>query len=134
MTTSNASWNSHIWSCRRLKLQGVALIHYACRDCGRNFVDNGVLNVRYAVHVGVTRFNRLSDQSTDRWLSAACPGERLKSDQAELATRHPSETQAHPIKRRVTHVRTGLAQAALRTSGILPLTMVLLAAWGATGA
>jgi hypothetical protein len=133
MTTTNASWSSHIWNCRRLKFQGVPLVHYACRDCGRNFVDDLLLNVRYAVHVGVMRFDRLADETTERWLSADCPGERLKSDRADLVTRHPSEAKPHPIKRRVARIRTGLAQAALRSSGILPSAMVLLAAFGATG-
>jgi len=133
MTTPNASWNSHIWNCRRLKFQGVPLVHHACSDCGRNFVDDLLLNVRYAVHVGVWRFIRLADEATERWISTDCPGERLKSDRADRATRHPSEAQPQRIKRRVARIRTGLAQAAIRSSGILPSAMVLLAAFGATG-
>ena len=44
--------------------------------------------MRYAVHVGAMRFNRLSDETTTQWLFDGCPGERLKYDEVSLETRY----------------------------------------------
>ena len=38
---------------------------------------------RYAVHVLVFKFQRLSDAVTARWLSEKCPAERLMADEAD---------------------------------------------------
>ena len=83
-----SAWDSHEWKTRSLKLGGVPLTQHICAKCGRNFVDEAATGVRYAVHVGAMRFNRLSDETTAQWLFDDCPGERLKDDEVSLETRY----------------------------------------------
>jgi hypothetical protein len=93
MATKISAWISHDWVTRDLELEpGVQLVQHICRACSRNFVDELGSNRRYAVHVGATHFDRLSDETTASWLAAPCPGERLKSDAADLETRFHART------------------------------------------
>jgi hypothetical protein len=81
-------WESHAWIARQLEFEpGAPLIQHICANCGRNFVEEIQTGGLYAVHVGVIRFNRLSDKTTARWLAAPCPGRRLETDKADLETR-----------------------------------------------
>jgi hypothetical protein len=81
-------WNSHIWNDRQLEIEpGHPLIQHSCRPCGRNFVEERMADIRYAVHVGVARFDRLSDETTEHWLTEVCPSEYLVSDDADRKTR-----------------------------------------------
>jgi hypothetical protein len=99
------AWNSHAWSTRRLELSSeFPLLQQMCRKCDRNFIDELESGARYAVHVGVTRFARLSEEVTARWLADPCPGEPLKSDDADLKTRSsasaPDYLSAWRVRRR----------------------------------
>jgi hypothetical protein len=87
MAANTAIWESHDWASRELALDlGAPLVQHTCRRCGRNFVDELRTGKHYAVYVGAVNFDRLSDEVTLRWLSDQCPGERLESDKADLAT------------------------------------------------
>jgi hypothetical protein len=57
---------------------GAPLIQQICANRGRNFVEEIRTGDRYAVQVGVIRFNRLSEETTARWLADSCPGRRLE--------------------------------------------------------
>ena len=82
------AWTSHAWIARQLEfVPGAPLIQHICANCGRNFVEEIQTGDRYAVHVSVIRFNRLSEETTARWLADSCPGRRLESDKADLETR-----------------------------------------------
>ena len=85
----NAAWESHSWMiCRTLELDPeITLIQHTCRACGRNFVDEMRSGNLYAVHLGAARFNRLSDETTNRWLAEPCPGKRIESDAVDLKSR-----------------------------------------------
>jgi len=43
--------------------------------------------LRYAVHIGLQTFERLSDEVTIRWLATSCPDKRLDADYQDLVTR-----------------------------------------------
>ena len=74
--------------CRTLELDPeITLIQHSCRSCGRNFVDEMRRGNLYAVHLGAARFNRLSDETTNRWLAEPCPGKPLPSDATDLKSR-----------------------------------------------
>jgi hypothetical protein len=86
--TDFSNWNTHHWNNSRVEVvPGQPLIQQVCRECGRGFVDEFSTDKRYAVHVSVFVFHRLSDKVTSRWLSEKCPGERLKGDEADRQTR-----------------------------------------------
>jgi hypothetical protein len=89
MESTIAGWDTHHhWMIRDLELDpGVLLMLHQCRRCGRNFVMEPQTGDQYAVHVGAIRFNRLSEETTSRWVAASCPGERLESDEVDLKTR-----------------------------------------------
>lgn len=88
MAANIAVWDSHAWFIRELELEpGAPLMHHVCRDCGRNFVVEFRTGELYAVHVGALRFDRLSADTTARWLADFCLGQWLISDQADLTTR-----------------------------------------------
>ncbi len=88
METNFSSWNTHVWTTHRLELvPGEPLIQQGCHACGRDFVDECSMGERYAVHVSVFKFHRLSDEVTSRWLSEKCPGEPLMADEADRKTR-----------------------------------------------
>ena len=88
METNFSFWNTHDWVSRSLELvPGHRLIQYGCRECGRTFVDEYSTGERYAVHVSVFIFHRLSDDVTARWLSEACPFNRQMADDADCETR-----------------------------------------------
>jgi hypothetical protein len=88
MEANIAVWNSHVWNDRQIEIEpGFPLIQHTCRPCGRNFVDERFTDARYAVHVGVARFDRLSDATTAHWLADICPGEHLIADDLDLKTR-----------------------------------------------
>jgi len=88
MTAPISAWKSHAWIARQLEfVPGAPLIQHICANCGRNFVEEIRTGNQYAVHVGVIRFNRLSEETTARWLADSCPGRRLESDKADLETR-----------------------------------------------
>jgi hypothetical protein len=74
-----SAWKSHAWIARQLEfVPGAPLIQQICANRGRNFVEEIRTGDRYAVQVGVIRFNRLSEESTARWLADSCPGRRLE--------------------------------------------------------
>ena len=82
------AWKSHAWIARQLELEpGAPLVQHICANCGRNFVEEIKTGKLYAVHVGAIRFDRLSAETTARWLATPCPGRRLESDKADLETR-----------------------------------------------
>jgi hypothetical protein len=77
MAANDPTWNSHEWETRSVESESrVPAIHYTCRNCTRQFLGEEPTGARYAVHVGITQFDRLSDDVTGRWLSEGCPGER----------------------------------------------------------
>jgi len=81
-------WTTHCWIGRRLVLApGQPLIQRVCNDCARAFVDECSTGERYAVHVSIFKFHRLSDEVTSRWLSEQCPAQRLARDEADRQTR-----------------------------------------------
>lgn len=93
MKTNLTLWNTHDWSSRRLKrVTGEMLIQQDCRECGRAFVDECSTGERYAVHVSIFKFYRLSDEVTSRWLSDECPAERRLADHADRQTRYLGES------------------------------------------
>jgi hypothetical protein len=88
METNFSSWNTHVWTTRRLELApGQPLTQQVCRECGRAFVDECSTGKRYAVHVSIFKFHRLCDEVTSRWLAEKCPAERLMADEADRKTR-----------------------------------------------
>jgi len=97
MTAPISAWKSHAWIARQLEfVPGAPLIQHICANCGRNFVEEIRTGNQYAVHVGVIRFNRLSEETTARWLADSCPGRRLESDKADLETRFFSQPRPRP--------------------------------------
>jgi hypothetical protein len=99
MEANVAVWNSHVWNDRLIEIEpGLPLIQHACRPCGRNFVDERLTDNRYAVHVGVARFDRLSDETTAHWLTDVCPGECLLSDNTDRKTRFLALGAIAPVK------------------------------------
>jgi hypothetical protein len=88
METKLSSWNTHDWDSRSLELvPGHLLVQRGCRECGRAFVDECSTGERYAVHVSVFTFHRLSNEVTARWLSEVCPAKRRMADEADRQTR-----------------------------------------------
>lgn len=86
--STHESWNTHDWISRPLKLvPNEPLIQQGCRECDRAFVDECLTGDRYAVHVSVFKFHRLSDEVTSRWLSEKCPAQRTLADEADRQTR-----------------------------------------------
>ena len=91
MAPNDPTWNSHEWETRSVELEScVPAIQYTCKNCSRQFLEDVPTGLRYAVHVGIVQFDRLSDEVTKRWLSAVCPGERLEGDFADAKTRYSS--------------------------------------------
>jgi hypothetical protein len=83
-------WNSHDWSPsggRVLEIRGRDLRHHSCAACGRDFIEELDSGFRYAVHVGITGFDRLSDEVNFRWMTSKCPGQQLASDQGDRQRR-----------------------------------------------
>ena len=78
------AWNSHRWL---TLIPGVSPIQHICRHCGRKFVDDAHTGERYAIDGGVIHFDRLSDETTARWLADFCPGKPFQSDEEDLKTR-----------------------------------------------
>lgn len=90
MDSNFSLWTTHCWIGRRLELVlGQPLDNWVCHECARAFVDECSTGERYAVHVAIFGFNRLSDEVTSRWLSEKCPAEWLKADEADRQTRFP---------------------------------------------
>ena len=88
METNLSPRDTHDWSISRLELvTSQPIIHQVCRECRRGFVEEFSTGERYAVHISIFRFYRLSDEVTARWLSEKCPGELLKKDDADRDTR-----------------------------------------------
>jgi hypothetical protein len=71
-------------------IPGIPPVRHACRNCGRKFVDDERTGERYAISGGMTRFDRLSNETTARWLAGFCPGRPLPSDEDDLKTRFGS--------------------------------------------
>ena len=74
-------WSSHYWQTREIE-KGVyeGVIHHHCSRCLRDFVDEPVTGERYAVYVGVFRFEKLPELTTARWLRELCPGAPMIED------------------------------------------------------
>ena len=114
METNLSSWNTHELTSNRLELvPGHPLIQQGCRKCGRAFVDDCSTGERYAAHVLVFTLHRLSAQVTSRWLSEKCPGECLKTDEADRETRFLSGG----LYRSAVHERANQG----RDSGLAPI-------------
>jgi hypothetical protein len=100
METNFSAWNTHDWTSRSLELvPGHRLIQYGCRECGRTFVDEYSTGERYAVHVSVFIFHRLSDEVTARWLSEACAFNSQMVDEADCETRFFGRRRSAPAER-----------------------------------
>jgi hypothetical protein len=88
MSADIGAWNSHGWDIRRLEAApGVDVTEYTCVSCARHFLEEEGTHARYAVHVGIRQFHRLSDEVTEHWLAEKCPGKRLESDFTAIQTR-----------------------------------------------
>jgi hypothetical protein len=88
MERNFSPWNTHDWISRRIELvAGHPLIQQSCRECGRAFVEERSTGERYAVHVSIFIFHRLSDEVTAQWLAENCPAHRLIADEADRETR-----------------------------------------------
>ena len=88
MESNFSYWTTHCWIGRRLELvPGQPLIQWVCNDCARAFVDECSTTERYAVHVSIFKFHRLSDEVTSRWLSENCPAQRPIEDDADRRSR-----------------------------------------------
>ena len=73
---------------RRVKLSpNQHLIQHVCRERCRGFVYEYSTGARYAVHVSIFNFHRLSDDVSSKWLSEVCPGKRLSADEADRQAR-----------------------------------------------
>jgi hypothetical protein len=90
---ASCAWNFHRWrnrSGRQVRREpGKPLLHRVCVACGRDFVDDLSSTERFAV-VSLFQFDRLADETTERWLSERCPGRRLPGDNADRETRYGS--------------------------------------------
>jgi hypothetical protein len=75
---------SHIWLLadgRKLEFEpGKPLVHRLCTTCQRNFVYDVAAKEWYAAYPRMFDFDRL-DAVSQRWLSEACPGRYLPSDE-----------------------------------------------------
>ena len=59
---------------------GHRVLHVFCKRCRRDFVIDLSTHERYAVHVSLSRFNRLEADVNERWLREPCPGEATERD------------------------------------------------------
>jgi hypothetical protein len=90
------SWDSHLWTSREVNLPGgVRATQFTCNRCARHFIEEPT-GVRYAVHVGMLNFDRLSDEVTSRWLYGQCADRPLDTDLADLQTRAEQSTRKSP--------------------------------------
>ena len=88
MAANVSAWNSHNWDMREVEVApGLPAIQRTCENCSRHFINEKANNARYAVHVGIRGFDRLSDEVTERWLAQPCPGNRPDRDYADFETR-----------------------------------------------
>jgi hypothetical protein len=88
MVPKLSAWESHAWSTRACEFEsGIFVWQHTCCNCGRQFIEEPRARSLYAVHMNAGHFDRLSDETTDRWLRAFCAGERDKGDQADRETR-----------------------------------------------
>ena len=75
---------THTWLLadgRKLEIEsGKPLVHRMCTTCGRNFVYDVAAKEWYAAFPRMFDFDRLVAVSL-RWLSEACPGRYLGSDE-----------------------------------------------------
>ena len=78
------SWSTHSWPQEAAHLverePGHRVLHVFCKRCRRDFVIDLASHERYAVHVSLSRFNRLEADANERWLQEPCPGEPLERD------------------------------------------------------
>jgi len=84
------TWNTHLWLAapRSIVIESdQTVIQHHCARCGRDFVTNTSSDSRIAVFVSAISFHQLSDAVTTRWLSDACPGRRLSSDEEDRSKR-----------------------------------------------
>jgi len=79
MPKETAAWNSHGWV---TLVPGIRPLQHLWK-----FVDDAHTGERYAVNGGVIHFDKLSDETTARWLADSCPGKPLQSDEEDLKTR-----------------------------------------------
>jgi hypothetical protein len=87
MATKLLPWDSHSWSIREVNFpDGMCGRQYSCHHCARHFIEEPA-GLRYAVHIGLQAFERLSDEVTIRWLATSCPDKRLDADYHDLLTR-----------------------------------------------
>jgi hypothetical protein len=77
-------WNGHKWvepNGRHLHLvQGGLGVQWRGHSCAREFLIIETSGEPLAVHSLITRFSRLTDDVTKRWIEQPCPGERLALD------------------------------------------------------
>ena len=82
--------NTHLWLAKPRPIaieSGLIVIQHHCARCGRDFVTNTSSDSGLAVFVSAISFHQLSDAVTMRWLSDACPGRRLSSDEEDRRRR-----------------------------------------------
>jgi hypothetical protein len=83
-------WTTHLWLVKPRPIiieSGQIVIQHHCSRCGRDFVTNTSSDSGSAVFVSAISFHQLSDAVTTRWLSDACPGRRLSSDEEDRRRR-----------------------------------------------
>jgi hypothetical protein len=89
MAANPSAWNTHVWEIRQVEVKpGVQAVQRTCQHCSRHFIDESASGAKYAVHIGMLQFDRLSEEVTERWLAQACPGRLLDSDFADLGNRY----------------------------------------------
>jgi hypothetical protein len=100
MAANHPTWDSHEWETRSVELKSPnPATQYTCKNCARHFLEEESTGDRYAVHIGIVQFDRLSDDVTRRWLSEMCPGERLEGDFDDAKTRfHSGQNQRKKAK------------------------------------
>jgi len=103
MAANSSAWNTHVWEIRQVEVQlGVQAVQRTCQHCSRHFIDEHTSGARYAVHVGMIQFDRLSDEVTDRWLAQPCPGRPLDNDFVDWGNRYdrgPSSNNSNSSER-----------------------------------
>jgi hypothetical protein len=90
VNTKDETWKTHLWLAKPRPIaieSDLIVIQHHCARCGRDFVTNTSWDSGSAVFVSAISFYQLSDAVTMRWLSDACPGRRLSSDEEDRRRR-----------------------------------------------
>jgi hypothetical protein len=86
--------HTHLWcngnGLRRVEQDGKVLFHRKCLRCGRDFSFGQGADGLYrwqGVYVGIFRIERLTRDSSEKWLREPCPGEIRAEDYEVRAMR-----------------------------------------------